>query len=230
METPLSPFSPKPKNTAFEDFILRYQFWIIAILVVFLLSGIYLMITPPATSLADDPQTIPTDELGSTDTTTTPADPTGQIVVDIAGAVVKPGVYFLPTGSIVEDGIKTAGGFNKFADLDLIAKTINRAESVESHSKIYIPKKGDNLALLTPTQNPSTGSTNNSFATPSAKININTASVTELDLLPGIGPVTAQRIVDYRLQNGDFKTPDDIKNVPGLGDSKFESLKDLITI
>lgn len=229
METPLSPFSPKPKNTALEDFILRYQFWIIGCLTIMLLGGIYLMITPPTASLANNPEAIPTDESSSVDVTPKPTQPSGQIVVDIAGAVLKPGVYFLPANSIVEDGINIAGGFSKVADLDLIAKTINRAESIESHSKIYIPTRGDNPAI-TPSLPTTSTSPSNSPTNSSAKININTASVTELDVLPSIGPVTAQRIIDYRLQHGDFKSIEDIKNVPGLGDAKFDQLKDLITI
>lgn len=226
METPLSPFSPKPKNTAVEDFILRYQFWIIGGLTTMLLVGIYLMIAPPATSLTNHPEAISTDENRSTENISQPTETSGQIVVDIAGAVQKPGVYFLPANSIVEDGINIAGGFNKLADLNLIAKTINRAESIESHSKIYIPKRGDNINIINTTTTPNLSQNQTS----ASLININTASVTELDLLPGVGPVTAQRIVDHRLQNGDFKSIEEIKNVPGLGDAKFEALKDLIKI
>ncbi len=230
METPLSPFTSAPKAHPAETLFLKYRHWLFAILFITLAAGIYLMLTPPALTLAQDKDAIPTDgaQSLSAGSTIAPADQSAQIVVDIAGAVMKPGVYFLNPQSIVEDGIKAAGGFNRLADLDAIAKTINRAASIETHSKIYIPKRGDNLAAIAPSATTTTSTSSSTVTT--SKVNINTATTTELDILPGIGPVTAQRIIDYRLENGDFKSIDEIKNVPGISDGKFDALKNLITV
>jgi competence protein ComEA len=229
METPLSPFTLEPKTHPAEDLFLKYRYWIIGGLLIVFGTGIYLMLTPPTQSLAQDADAIATDELDQTAASNNPETPTAnQIVVDVAGGVSQPGVYFLPSGSIVEDAIKSAGGFSKLADMDAVAKIINRAASVDTHSKIYIPKRGDNLATIIPS--PTSTSSTTLLTSSSSKININTATASELDILPGIGPVTAQRIIDYRIQNGDFANIEEIKNVPGLGDAKFDALKDLITI
>ena len=225
METLPSPFTPeppKPKPTSWFD---KYQYHILGSLTLGLAIGIYFVLTPNA-SLAEQADTLAADESASTDTSNPIEPATGQIVVDVAGAVVSPGVYYLNSASIVEDAIKSAGGLNRFADTDEIARSVNRAALVVAHSKIYIPKKGERTVVYTepPTSNLAGASTT------STKININTANTTELDVLPGVGPVTAQRIIDYRVQHGNFATIEAIKNVPGISDGKYEQLRDLITI
>lgn len=222
METPLSPFTPEPKTHIAEELFLKYRHLIFALLFISLSVGIYLMLVPPKISLAQDSEAIRIEE--STEPDVQPAD-SSQIVVDIAGAVQNPGVYFLNSGSIVEDAVLAAGGFSLSADSDAIAKTINRAERIEAHSKIYIPRRGDNLNSVVTTSLSTNTNKNNS-----SQVNINTATIAELDILPGIGPVTAQRIIDYRLENGDFETIEGIKNVPGISDGKFDQLKNLITV
>lgn len=229
METPHSLFTPEPKTTKAEQLFLKYRMWIYGLLSILLGFGIFMLINPPAPSLADDPDAIPTDEMVTSDEAQSGTQGTNGIVVDISGGVLNAGVYLLPNGSIVEDGIKAAGGFSRIADLDTIAKTINRAALVDTHSKIYIPKKGDNLALLAPATGSALASTAPATMA-TASININTATTSELDILPGVGPVTAQRIIDYRIQNGDYKTIEEIKNVSGISDAKFDQMKDLITI
>ena len=208
---------------------MKYRLWIYGFLSILLGFGIFMLINPPSPSLADDPNSIPTDEIEVEASPTPNASNASGIVVDISGGVLNAGVYLLPNGSIVEDGIKAAGGFSRIADLDAIAKSINRAALVDTHSKIYIPKKGDSLAALAPATGTQLAS-GTVDTTTAAKININTATATELDILPGVGPVTAQRIIDYRIQNGDYKSPEDIKNVPGISDAKFDQMRDLITI
>ena len=225
METPSSPSSPEPNLHPAEAIFLKYRLWIFGLLTLTLALGIYLMVAPAPVSLASDPDAI----LITPEETTTPEpnDSKTQIVIDIAGGVANPGVYFLPTDSIVEDGIEAAGGFSIQADIKAIAQSINRAEQLESHTKIYIPQYGDKIQTIAPTISAKTTAPT---TTSGSKININTATTSQLDVLPGIGPVTAQRIIDYRILNGDFSTVEDIQNVTGISTAKFDQLKDMITV
>ncbi|HTP06650.1 MAG TPA: helix-hairpin-helix domain-containing protein [Anaerolineae bacterium] len=151
--------------------------------------------------------------------TTEPPTPTpAAINVYIAGAVNKPDVYALPVNSIVKDAITSAGGATADADLD----RINLATHLADQMEVYVPHKGETAPPA-----PSNGSAPNATG---EKININTASAEELDKLPGIGPSLAKAIVDYRTKNGPFKTIDGIKEVPRIGDSLFEKIKDQITV
>ncbi len=223
METLLSPFTPDnglPENKPQPDFFERYRYYILAVLLVVAGVGIYLMLTPPPSTISEESAYAANEEAQETATTD------GQVIVDIAGGVNKPGVYELEVNSIVEDAINASGGLSDKADKDEIARSINRAALVTSHSKIYIPRVGDNQIVYT---NP----TSYSYANPSEeakKVNINTAANSELDTLPGIGPIIAQRIIDYRLQNGPFGGIDELKNVPGISEGKFGDLKDQVTV
>jgi len=137
--------------------------------------------------------------------------------VYVSGAVATPGVYTLPPKSLVNDALKAAGGAAADADLD----KINLAQEVRDQQQIHVPRKGE-PAPQQPTPGP---------GSPAAKkININTATLAELDTLPKIGPTTAQHIIDYRTKNGPFKKIEDLKNVSGIGDATFEGLRDLITV
>lgn len=218
METPLSPFTFTPKPDWFD----QYKYYILAFLLIVMASGLYLILTPPITTLADSPDVRVAGNTSELTIASATQSTNGQIVVDIAGGVIHSGIYWLNAGSIIEDAIKASGGFSRLADLDAVGKTINRAQELTNHGKIYIPKKGDTAIVYTPTTT--------SSATASSTININTADNAELDLLPGIGPVLSQRIIDYRIQNGNFDSVDDLKNVPGIGDKLFDQLKDLVTI
>ena len=225
METPFSPFTPEPTKPSRTDWFDKYQYYILAGLSLGLVAGIYFTIAPKAT--------LPHSAGEQTDSTTTsaegPSATTGQIVVDVAGAIANAGVYYLAPNSIVEDAIKAAGGLSKSADLDAIAHSVNRAELVQAHSKIYIPKKGDSRLVYTQPE-VATNTSTTPAAPQGTKININTASVSELDVLPGIGPVIAQRIIDHRLTSGNFTTIDAIKNVAGISEGKYDQIKDLISV
>lgn len=141
------------------------------------------------------------------------------IVVHITGAVPRPGVYALPQGARIQDGISAAGGFLAEAD----KTNINLAQALEDGEKLDIPFiEGGSPVIATPLPQV--------VATTTDLININTASVAELDTLPGIGPTTAQKIIDYRTQNGPFLNIEDIVNVSGIGPASFERIKDLITV
>lgn len=140
------------------------------------------------------------------------------IMVDIGGEVNEPKVVELEEGSRVEDAIVAAGGVTDEADLT----NINRAAFLNDGDKILIPssESDGNTSTAYETETGSTGS---------GKININTADSEELQTLDGVGPVTAEKIIDYREENGQFSSIEDIKNVSGIGDKTFEKLKDDIT-
>ena len=144
---------------------------------------------------------------------TATASPT-SIEVYITGAISKPDVYALPIGSIVKDLIAAAGGATTDADLE----AINLALRLSDQMHIHVPRKGE--AVPTPPAG----------SAPGALININTADVTLLDTLPGIGPSTAQAIIEFRTNNGPFKKIEDIKNVPRIGDVLFDKIKSMITV
>ncbi len=153
-----------------------------------------------------------------------------KLVIDIGGGVARPGVYRLPSGSIVEDAILLAGGFSSSADLRMVEQAINRAELLQNHSKLYIPKIGDQLPASAPLAPAPSSPLNSLTSSPASLVNINSASLAELDTLPGIGPATAQNIIDFRQANGAFRRKEDLKLVPGIGESKYEKIKELIAI
>ncbi len=141
------------------------------------------------------------------------------IYVDIAGCVKDPGVYEMPYGSRVFEVIDKAGGFTKHADTALI----NQAEPAEDGMKINVPDKRKNGG--------SSGSQGGQTAAGQpALININTADSEELQKIPGIGPVTADKIIQYRESNGAFHKVEDITNVSGIGDKTLEKMRPMITV
>ena len=148
------------------------------------------------------------------------------VVVHIIGEVNNPGVVTLPEGSRIIDAINKAGGKTEEADLS----KINLAYIVEDGTQIYIPRINENLNQVNLiTDGAGIGviinDSNLEENEVEVKVNINTANKEKLETLPGIGETTAQKIIDYRESNGKFKTIEDIKDVSGIGDAKFESLK-----
>lgn len=143
------------------------------------------------------------------------ADQSGKVAVFVTGAVAEPGVYYLPVQARVEDAIDMAKP-RSTADLSGLAL----ARRVVDGETIKVPRIGDSAADLSEQSDQSIAG---------GKININTATEQQLDSLPGIGPAYAQRIIDYRRQNGGFKALDELKNVSGIGEKRFEQLKDAIT-
>ena len=158
------------------------------------------------------------------------------IIIYITGEVKNQGIYKLKTGSRIADAIEIAGGTTQEANIN----KINLAYILEDGMKIEIPNKDENLNEIedkttnyvskntngTISSNKETENTENKKT--SEKININTATQTELETLPGIGPSTALKICKYREENGKFTSIEDIKNVSGIGDSKYEQIKNLI--
>lgn len=154
-----------------------------------------------------------------------PTPTLAMVLVDVRGAVAKPGVYALPSGSRVQDALVLAGDVANSAEI----RGLNMARKLNDGEQLYIPTAGE--ATAAPIATASKGDkVPTPTKTPLGKINLNTATIEELDALPGIGPAIAQRIVEYRTQNGGFKQPEDLKKVRGIGDVLFSQVKDYITV
>ena len=130
--------------------------------------------------------------------------PSQEIAVYVSGQVQIPGMYVLNEDARVADAIKAAGGFSPDAD----QSAVNLAGSLRDGAQVHVPREGES----------------------SQRININTAEAWLLDALPGIGETIANRITEYRMQNGPFESIADLKKVNGISDSTFEKLKDKITV
>jgi len=154
----------------------------------------------------------------------------GPIHVYVNGQVAHPAVYELPPGSDVEQAIAAAGGFK----VDANTAVVNLALPLTNGAQVYVPALAEEAAtpeavVTLPDQTGTSGEVAGQSASGDL-ININTATAEELDTLPGIGPSTAQKILDYRDENGPFAAIEDIMRVSGIGEAKFNKIKDLITI
>jgi competence protein ComEA len=144
------------------------------------------------------------------------------ILVHVLGAVRRPGLFELGTGARVMDAVAAAGGLTETAD----PAGANLARRLSDGEQLYLPQLGE----AQPGAPPGAGGAAANGAGPAALVNLNTATLAELDTLPRIGPAMAQRIIDYRAANGPFGSVDDLRNVTGIGDKTFEALTALITI
>jgi competence protein ComEA len=135
-------------------------------------------------------------------------------VVDVTGAVRRPGVFRLRAGARVQDAVRRAGGVTPHADLS----AVNLAAKVSDGAQILVPERGQATAV-----GPSGGAT--SAATPAQPVNLNTATAEQLDALDGVGPSTAQKIVLYRQQHGGFGSVTELDRIPGIGAKKVAALR-----
>ncbi|MGJ3191144.1 helix-hairpin-helix domain-containing protein [Paenarthrobacter sp. FR1] len=149
----------------------------------------------------------------------------GKLLVHVAGAVRKPGVVSLPQGSRVFQAMDAAGGAAPNAELG----GLNLAEVLSDGVKIVVPVVGEAQLSNPPTLSGGAAGAGNSSGG-AAKVNINTASLEELGTLPRVGPVTAQRILDWRKEHGPFASVDELDAIDGIGPKLMESLKDLVTV
>lgn len=152
-----------------------------------------------------------------------------KLVVHVVGAVRRPGLYDLRDGERVADAVARAGGATRKADL----AAINLAAPLVDGTQVLVPSR---LAPARAGAAPAAGSAGAGVSAGSAgsaatgvKVSLSTATVEQLDALPGVGPVTAQKIVDYRTENGPFASVDDLDAVPGIGPARLEDLRDLVT-
>lgn len=159
-------------------------------------------------------------------------DKNKEIIVHITGAVKKNGIVKLKDGARIYDAIEMAGGSTDDADLS----KINLAYVLEDGQKVYIPKIGEinqenaEEEYITFEYGNNKNIIQDYNKGGNEKVNINTANQTELETLPGIGTATAEKIIDYRNKNGKFSSIEDIQNVKGIGDAKYENIKESICV
>ncbi|REF31545.1 ComEA family DNA-binding protein [Calidifontibacter indicus] len=162
----------------------------------------------------------------------TATQPTGFVLVHVVGQVRRPGVVRLPAGSRVDDAIKAAGGATPAADLS----AVNLARPLGDGEQVHVPKPGEtpSVAPAPATTGGATtgggGSGGSGGRDTAGPVNLNTASEADLDGLPGVGPVLAARILQWRTTNGRFSTVDDLGEVAGIGDKLLEQLRPLVTV
>lgn len=148
-----------------------------------------------------------------------------EIVVYVAGAVNHPGVVRLAEGARAKDAVDACGGFLPTADTN----GVNLAQKLKDGVQVTVPEKAPVAAEGRAAQGAPTAS-GAARSLPDGMVNINTADEKELDKLPGIGPAMAKRIIEYRTENGAFQSPEEIKRVKGIGDAKYEKMKDKIVL
>jgi len=144
--------------------------------------------------------------------------PARKLVVHVVGQVFKPGLYSLPDGSRVDDAISRAGGPKPRAALE----AVNLAAPVADGQQIVVPSRREVARALA--GGPVAG------AIPGARVHLNSATLEQLDELPGVGPVTAQKILDYRTEHGAFGSVDELDAVPGIGPATLAELRDLVDL
>ena len=142
------------------------------------------------------------------------ADAGPELVVHVVGAVHRPGLYRFAPKSRVADAVARAGGATRHADLTLI----NLAAPLADGTQVVVPVKA------TPGSAPTAGG---SATAPAGPVHLNTATLEQLDSLPGVGPVTAQKILDYRQKHGAFSSLEELDAIPGIGPARIEQLKDV---
>lgn len=210
---------------------IKEHIWhlILAVLALFLLGGIVINSRPEPTE-----QTLP--ELVSSSTSQsstikqsqeTSSTSSNRIMVDVKGAVKKPGVYELPAESRVTDAIDLAGGFTAEAN----QKSVNLAKKLTDEAVVYVATQGepiDDVGQEASAQGQ--GDLSGQSSGESDKINLNTATSQELQTIPGIGEKRAQDIIDYREEKGGFTSVDELKNISGIGDKTYEKLKDEVEV
>ena len=192
------------------------------VILITLLVGIYLMVNKEAqvdTTMWEETSLTTTAE-AATDATKERAET--MIYVDIKGAVKVPGIYQLKNQQRIWDALALAGGVSEEAD----TAQVNYAQKVKDQMIIYVPKKGESVAQSLETLQESAPAQQNQ----EEKINLNTATEAELQTISGIGAKKAQEIIRFRDEQGPFKTVEELKNVPGIGEKTVERLKDMLTV
>lgn len=193
-----------------------------------LLMATFLMFSQPAksdqTGLTDFPQTEQTSSSQEQveEVSTEESEESSQLVVDVKGAVEKPGLYTLEVGSRVNDAVEVAGGLTSQAD----PKSVNLAQKLSDEAVVYVASKDEHISVVTST----TASSAISQKGNENKVNLNTATEADLQTISGIGAKRAADIIAYREANGGFKSVDDLNNVSGIGDKTMESIRPYVTV
>jgi competence protein ComEA len=149
-----------------------------------------------------------------------PREQAPRVVVHVVGAVRRPGLYRLREGSRIADALSRAGGATRKADLALV----NLAAPVADGVQVVVPRR----LPTAPAGAPASTASGTPGATAQGPVHLNTATLEQLDALPGVGPVTAQKILDYRQQNGGFASVDELDAVPGIGPARLDQLRESV--
>lgn len=152
-------------------------------------------------------------------TTAAPSGPAQPLVVDVVGAVHRPGLYHLPRGARVADAVRRAGGLTRRAE----RAAVNLAAPLADGEQVLIAARGSPAGVL-----PGASSGGAGAAGPTAPVSLSTATAEQLDALPGVGPVTAQKIIAYREQHGPFTSVDALDAIPGIGPARIADLRGLV--
>lgn len=146
-----------------------------------------------------------------------------EVTVYISGEVKKPGIVTIKNGQRLAVAVEKVGGTTKDADLN----RINMAIKLEDEKHYIIPKIGEEIDIISNEKNDTNVDIDRGN---DSKININSATIEELEKIPGVGEATANKIINYRNENGEFKSIEEIKNVNGIGDKKYEDMKNIICL
>jgi competence protein ComEA len=185
-----------------------------ACLLVLVYAGSKLLARPPSDAALAPPAAPPPE------TATAPK----EVVIDVVGAVRRPGLYRLAEGGRIADALARAGGATRKADLSLV----NLAAPLADGQQVIVPRRGSAGAGGAAAPADGTAATPGAPGLATGPVHLNTATLEQLDSLPGVGPVTAQKILDYRTEHGPFTSVDELDAVPGIGPSRMEQLKDLV--
>ncbi|HEL1648805.1 helix-hairpin-helix domain-containing protein [Streptococcus suis] len=194
-----------------------------------LLLTTFLIFSQPAksdqTGLTDFPQTEQTSNSSELieETSTEVSEEPRQLVVDVKGAVAKPGLYTLEADARVNDAVEAAGGLTSQAD----PKSINLAQKLSDEAVVYVASKDENISVVASTTASSAMSQEEKNT---SLVNLNTATEADLQTISGIGAKRATDIIAYREANGGFKSVDDLNNVSGIGDKTMESIRPYVTV
>jgi competence protein ComEA len=191
----------------------RLAAWAVAALALLALSAWYL--TQSRTTADAAPPPVPTIAVQGE------SESGGKVTVDVAGEVKEPGVYLLASGARVEDALERAGGPSRKADLS----QINRAAKLEDGRQVLVPPKPSRSAVAA-----AAAPGGAAPAAPDQPINLNTATLEQLDTLDGVGPATAQKILDYRTEHGGFTAIDELDQIPGIGEKRLAALRDRVRL
>jgi competence protein ComEA len=208
-----------PRGFDFDEFLRKYRYHLLIIFVGLILSGLGFLFFKKSLDFSSTKVEI----LSNTSTT----ESGGTITAEIAGAVITPGVYKLPNVTRVDDLLIAAGGFSGDADRVWTDKYLNRASKISDGQKVYIPFIDKQSDVLSAKNSGGYQTTSSSFSSDSNNlVNINTASLSQLDSLPGIGPVYAQKIIEHR----PYSKSEELATSGALTQTLYEKVKNLITI
>ncbi|HEM5161444.1 TPA: helix-hairpin-helix domain-containing protein [Streptococcus suis] len=174
------------------------------------------------TDFSQTEQTSSSSDLVEETSTEVSEDPS-QLVVDVKGAVEKPGLYTLEAGARVNDAVEAAGGLTSQAD----PKSINLAQKLSDEAVVYVASKDEKISVVAST---TARSAMSSEEKKTSLVNLNTATEADLQTISGIGAKRATDIIAYREANGGFKSVDDLNNVSGIGDKTMESIRPYVTV